>query len=729
MIVPAAPAILTPTGPAEPGDTVGLFSSAGTCLGSATLDGGAVAVVVWADDPFTSEVDGFSEGEVPELRVFDASEETLHTAGVGASYKGALDPSQGLSSGMVYAIEDIATPYGETNAWVSEVGAADAAYVEVAVEGAGPLWLAGLDDGGLVRWTADLSSHTPNGDGLVVVRADDVGVAPAQFLSPLERPGAVVLTAGDALTGGGPDVGTLIAGVALEDAVVVGGRGVHRGDSLLSLLGQTVQYVAGGPLSRAREGALLLAAPPTPSKLNKKPAPVPKPDMTSPAEAFHLLSFPVLDASREPLAVGDLGALGPLVGVPGSGAPLADPNVWTGFDAEGLFTAPASVDVMLPPGRGVVWTWPAAEAVGATAASPFAPVGPPIDDAADDGPRTVSFAEPSPDGHYLVGNPYPYPLRLEGLSADGGTLQSSLAVWDPVDGTYVDLFVGDTTGAGTLPVWAGVVAEVTEPDGGDVVFSSTSSWVDPTAAPPSAPSPGRLSLRLSGVLEDGRRVSDRSAHVRFVEGATPAWDVHDASKLTPPTDAHALVAFVGERGGQPRRQRVLSVAPGTLSSTPVAFSATHAGSFRLDWSGGGDLEGLELVDHETGDAVDLDGPSGYTFRAEGPTSWTDRFEVRPVASPPAPTSSGALADRFEVGSPYPNPTVGTATVHVRSAGPADVSADVFDLVGRRVGTASVHPSGGGVDVRVDAQRFSAGLYVVVVRAGAETSTQRFSVVR
>lgn len=724
VIVPAAPAIATASGAVEPGDTVALFSPSGQCLGSALLDGSPLAVAVWGDDPFTDSADGFLEGEVPHFRVFDASDGTLHALDVVVTFAEGHDPSGGLLSGGVYVVG--AMPVGP--AWLSEIDASsETPYVEVAGAGPGSRWLAGLDDAGLVRWVLSLSGQTPTRDGLLIVRAQDVlGLdASSGFLDSHGQPGAIALG-----TGAQPETGAPIAGLDVEDVVVLGGADAPRGGTLLAATGQTVQYVASVPLSRAVPGGLLLPAPPTPAEPNAEPIIPGGPDMARPPGWYHLLSLPIVGAAGRALSVGDLGALGPLIGVSGSETPLDAPNVWTGFDVSGALTVPSSVDVTLPPGRGVVWTWPAEEGSRTGAAtSRLALQGRTTDDATGGGPHAVSFAAAAPDGHYLVGNPYAYPLRLNGVSVEGGVLQSSLAVWDPAGGTYVDLFADDSTGAGSVPVWAGAVAEVTDPGDGPVVFSFTSAWVDPAAPALGSrrPAASRLSLTLSGTLEGGQEVSDRSAHVRFVEGATPGWDVHDASKLVPPTDAHALVAFVGSRHGDPRRQRVLSVAPGPLSPTPIAFSSTHAGRFTLRWDGGGDLAGLELVDRETGATADLDGASDYSFSTTGPTAWTDRFEIRPAVT--VPTSSDPEPSLVSVGVPYPNPVSGTATVRVRSAGPIGVSAEVFDLVGRRVATADVRPSQEGADVHVDARQLAAGLYLVVVHVDGDTSARQFTVAR
>lgn len=105
VIVPASSSIRTPAGAVEPGDSIALYSASGQCIGSGTMGDGPLAIVVWADDPLTPVADGFVEGEVPELRVFDASEETTHVSGVTASYEPGRTLADGLATGGVYVVE------------------------------------------------------------------------------------------------------------------------------------------------------------------------------------------------------------------------------------------------------------------------------------------------------------------------------------------------------------------------------------------------------------------------------------------------------------------------------------------------------------------------------------------------------------------------------------------------------------------------------------------------
>ncbi len=58
------------------GDELAVFTPAGLCAGTATWSGQVVAVTVWGDDPFTTEVDGMVGGEALAFRVWDASSST-----------------------------------------------------------------------------------------------------------------------------------------------------------------------------------------------------------------------------------------------------------------------------------------------------------------------------------------------------------------------------------------------------------------------------------------------------------------------------------------------------------------------------------------------------------------------------------------------------------------------------------------------------------------------------
>ncbi len=725
VILPARPALTLPAGPLGPGDVVTVVTATGTCVGGATWDGAGLALTLWADDPFTPAVDGFVPGDVPSVRVYDVSTGTDYTAGIDVSFLVGFDLAEGLAADRLYIVAEAAA----ARAWISEVdavaGDAGSAFVEIGGVAPGEtlraVTLVAIDAQARVTGSVTLHGIVADAGGFAVVRADGAAPPADATLTGVARFDTTAAAFALYAAAQAPPVGATAGQAGLLDAVAYGGPSASRAPALLAALGLTVQFRDTPETSLVRltgsvagPGRLAYAAAPTPGTMN--PALVAVAASAQPA-GFRLISTPVLTAEGTPLTVADLMPLGPVRGIPGSPEPGAAPTIWTGI-AGGTFVAPASTGVPLPPGAGALWQ---------TDGAPLVLAGAPLDDARAGGP-TVRAVATAADGLYLVGNPYAYPFHVSGLSVQGGTLQTSVAAWDTAAQTYVDLFDRDGAPADVLAAWDGAIAEVSDATGPTLDLVTTSAATDPSA--PTGPAPDAvpaLNFALAGLLADGTAVADRSAHVRWLDGATDGWDRHDATKLMPPMAAYALVAPVGTRGGAARRQRVLSLAPGAAEPVRLAFSATAAGTFTLRWDATADVAGLELVDLDRNVRVRLADVSEYPFTTAGPAAWSERFEIRSAGT--IATEPPAVAEAT-VGLPFPNPTRATATLSVRVPAPQRVVAEVFDALGRRVAV----PFDGevtlaGVDVRLDAQRMPPGLYVVRVRGESFTETRRVTVVR
>ena len=736
VIVPADPGLALPSGAIEPGDTVAVFSD-GACVGEAVWNGRALALTVWAGDPTAPQARGFAEGGGVEVRVHDASTGATYASGVDVRFEAAFGTGGGLRADGVYVVAGRADGSG-AQVWISELDAdGDAPFVEIQTSVPGsalpPLTLVAVGPDGRAYGSVDLSGAVTDAGGRVVVRPEAASgaIAMAEVAEFARALAAFALVP----TEDAPARGEAVT--APLDAVVYGAPGGERAPELLAALGQTVQFVdgPGGSIGRLGDGGgsghLWYPVAPTPGEANPAVVEVEGPAATSQTDGYRLVSAPVLAKPGSPLVLNDLSRLNPVRGVPGSSDPSAAPNVWTAY-RDGQYTPARSVEAPLAPGVGILWHWaaPVAPDGGRTAGAAFrlGQAGPALDDAVTGGPY-VRAVPTTDDGQYLIGNPYAYPLRLSGLDADGGVLQTAFAGWDPVAGTYVNLYARPEApdAADVVPVWGGVVAEVSGVAADAFVLTSTSGRVDPGAAlePGPALAP-RLAFEIEGTLDGGARVTDRAAHVRQLSAASEGWDAHDATKLMPPGADYALVAPVGTRDGERRRQRVLSLPDGADPTVPLAFTATSAGSFVLRWSGTVDVSGLELVDHVTGDRVPLATASEYAFATDGPAEWSDRFEVRSaLATSTGPGGPGVVT----VGDPYPNPSSAGATVSVQGATGA-VRVEVYDALGRRVvGEDRPLAAGGRSDVRVETGGLAPGVYVVRVRGDGFAEARRLTVAR
>ena len=438
---------------------------------------------------------------------------------------------------------------------------------------------------------------------------------------------------------------------------------------------------------------------------------------------WRLLSAPVAGVT-----VGDLASQNLVQGVAGS-FPAAGPNVYTSYTGDPAtsgYTPAASTSDALAPGAGFYWYLydGAGPAIPESRPTPFTLFG--QGDAANTDvvvSQTLNVGS-EPSSFHMIGNPFDAPFALSGLSetTSGGTLQTSVSVWDASGDTYRMLTLEDQ-----VAVWQGLFAEVTGATSDPTFVFDAASRVDPSAPPFYGRSgASALAFELRGEI-DGTAVLDQAAVVRFVEDATAVWDRHDASKLPPLSGTHALVAFEGAGpDGNARHQSVLSLPPEGATETPVAVTATAGGAFTLSWSGGlPDGVTAELVDAATGTVYDLSVPGSAAVSAEAGT-WTSPFSVR--------TSSGVAAapaaeTEERLGAPAPNPSPGVVQLAVQLAAPQTLRVVTYDLLGRQVAASeALQPAGASV-LRTDLSGLAAGVYVIRVSGDTLSATRRVTVTR
>ena len=112
VLIPALPDLASPSGSLETGDVLAVYAG-GTCVGQGTWDGVALALTVWADDPYTAERDGFVQGEPLQIQVWDASTGEAHGDGVAVAFEDGFDATAGLVWDRVYVVSEAAATAGE----------------------------------------------------------------------------------------------------------------------------------------------------------------------------------------------------------------------------------------------------------------------------------------------------------------------------------------------------------------------------------------------------------------------------------------------------------------------------------------------------------------------------------------------------------------------------------------------------------------------------------------
>src|SRR5690606_1928985 len=135
---------------------------------------------------------------------------------------------------------------------------------------------------------------------------------------------------------------------------------------------------------------------------------------------------------------------------------------------------------------------------------------------------------------------------------------------------------------------------------------------------------------------------------------------------------------------------------------------------------------------ELGDWFDVVAYRG-AFAPNGPVwaaGWTALDTEGFLSGPAVPNEAGASADSFGLGTVYPNPVRGTATVRFELDRPQAATVAVYDLLGREVAVlASGAQPAGRTEVTLDAAALPAGLYVVRLVGETAAATQKVVVVR
>ncbi|WP_143537560.1 T9SS type A sorting domain-containing protein [Rubrivirga marina] len=464
------------------------------------------------------------------------------------------------------------------------------------------------------------------------------------------------------------------------------------------------------------------------------------PSGTSTAYSFgsgddDVAGFRQLGAALAGIRVDDLASRNLVQGIPGANGypaqyPDADgttegsqgPNLYTAYDGGGYTVAPTTASV-LQLGRGLLWYLfdqridpdDGLFGGGTSESFPLPQSQTYVGYGLTSGTYVLAFDRVNGQTFYLLANPRASDYDLSGIAmrTAGATISTTFQVYDPGTNGYAAL----TQGADALAKGQGVWAEVTGVTADAVTFG-----FDLDATTTGGVFQGRralgaaLDLRLDGVTAGGTTTVDGAARISLLDDATDGWDRHDASKLTPLVAPYALVAPVGTRDGEPRRQAVRSAPVGPVT-TDLAFTATEAGTYTLSadvptgWA-------ADLLDRATGATTDL-ATASYTFDA-GATEWTDRFEL--AVSPATTAAEQADAPIAEVGRPFPNPAAAGAQLRVRVGTTERVRVVVCDALGREAAVAFDGPLSGGADAVVS---LPAGLRpgVYVVRVTGETFAQ------
>ena len=167
------------------------------------------------------------------------------------------------------------------------------------------------------------------------------------------------------------------------------------------------------------------------------------------------------------------------------------------------------------------------------------------------------------------------------------------------------------------------------------------------------------------------------------------------------------------------------------ASGPRYFVATSTGVYSTYQLRGDDtvweLEAPDTIGNLVVDAVEARSVDGVVAVA---THGGGMFSASFVA-PPVAGEAGADRPSLTVGTPYPNPSAGRATVAVRAGAAGALRVELYDVRGRRLSVLHDGPvaAGAALSLALGGERLPAGRYLVRATAGDAVETAFATVVR
>ncbi|MEM7786479.1 MAG: zinc-dependent metalloprotease family protein [Bacteroidota bacterium] len=458
---------------------------------------------------------------------------------------------------------------------------------------------------------------------------------------------------------------------------------------------------------------------------------------------WRMLALPYDGVTVETLADQNL-----VQGTPDS-YPGAGTNLFTSYDGTDWISAGAHTEAVAP-GSGVLW-YLYDQAVDPDLSDPTNSVGVEL-------PMmlTGSGAEPSADvsvalhaggdGWNLLGNPFLLDLDVSGVTGwtGAGNLQSLVGqVWQCAPNTAspvecVGSYTTTTLLGDVVPAWSGVFFDAASAGALTIPVAARGATSRRTA-------PRLLSFELA--TADGSAL-DRAATVVFRDGAEAGWDGWDAEKLASLASPSVQIALGGERDGEAllKAQDSRPLDPATFE-VPVHVASAGAGpNLVLTWprlDGLPSAWSLTLTDHETNETVDLRTADRHAFTVTETAARTaalpgasarlggdtPRFTLTVRTSNAVSTEVDTPAETW-LGTPYPNPTRGAATVPFGLAEAGAARLTLVDLLGREVAVLSEGElPAGDAQAALPTAGLAPGLYVVRLEAGGRVLTRRAVVVR
>lgn len=234
------------------------------------------------------------------------------------------------------------------------------------------------------------------------------------------------------------------------------------------------------------------------------------------------------------------------------------------------------------------------------------------------------------EGFYLLGNPYAQSYDLSDLDLPGKNFSTTVQVWDPSAGSYVDVTRSSDASDLIAPYQGFFVERSSGSATKTLQFSPAGRRADPVSLKRGDEGPARIAFQLTGYAADSVVTRDEALTLRARPEASMGWDVFDASKLRPLTGRFVTAAFPGTRDEETELRSVASVPsplPTDSVGIPIQLTTSNAKAverLQLAWPSWGQVPAtwtVRLHDLVADTTINLRRRDTYSFELEAPEKY------------------------------------------------------------------------------------------------------------
>jgi len=364
----------------------------------------------------------------------------------------------------------------------------------------------------------------------------------------------------------------------------------------------------------------------------------------------------------------------------------------------------------------------------------------------------------SGDGWNLLGNPFETAIDISNIAdwANGGS--TGLAggtglIWDSKNDSYILT----TTQNDRVASWQGFFIQNEDATDIDIPISAKTTG---TKFYKEAGQKGYLALTLHGTHPStGERTTDKSTVLYFHPEATHEWDQFDVTKLLPLKAEFAILNIISTKDNT-QIAKAQDSRPydfdGEISFDMQMDARGISGRFELAWARENlpDTWQFTLTDHVAGTQIDMNSTDSYTFTHDirqrstsaGETGKMERalpaaitaglnsdeeprFTVK-VSGSSRTEEQGEIPQSVKLNQNYPNPFNPNTTISYELTEQAEVSLNIYTIVGQKVATLVDGSREAGVHQEVwNATDMPSGIYIAQLEVNGKVFIRKMTLIK